>query len=158
MMLFSEKEIKSRYQKIFNGEEKIRLSAGVALINPDNEVLLERRSDCGWWGITGGALNKGENILNCAKREIYEECGIEIQTNDLSFLNIYSDPEHGRILQYHDNRVYLIDFIFFIKGSFFDFKMSDESIELKFFRFNNLPSLIVPPAKVPLKDLGNLFL
>ena len=112
----------------------------------------------------GGALQevlliKEKIFLNCVKREIFEECGIEIQTNDLSFLNIYSDPEHGRILQYHDNRDYLIDFIFFIKGTFFfDFKMSDESIELKFFRFNNLPSLIVPPAKVPLRDLSNLFL
>ena len=68
MMLFSEKEIESRYQKIFNGEEKIRLSAGVALINAENEVFLERRSDYGWWGITGGAFNKGENIFKLCKK------------------------------------------------------------------------------------------
>jgi len=158
MTFFSEQEIESRYQKIFNGEEKIRLSSAVALINTKNQILLERRSDCGWWGITGGALNKGENILNCAKREIFEECGIEIETKDLSFLNIYSDPKNGRILQYHDNRVYLIDFIFFIRGNFFDFKMSNESIEIKFFKFDNLPSLIVPPARAPLIDLRKLFL
>jgi len=157
-MLFSEKEIESRYQNIFNGKEKIRLSAAVALINMENEVLLERRSDCGWWGITGGALKEGENIINCAKREVYEECGVKIQTHDLSFLNIYSDPKNGRILQYHDNRVYMIDFIFFIRRPFHYFKMSHESIELQFFKFNNLPSLIVPPAKAPLQDLSDLYL
>ena len=116
-MVFSNKEIKYRYQKEFNGNEKIRLGAAVALINLENQVLLEKRSDCGWWGITGGGLDKGENIFDCAKREIFEECGIKIEIKDLSFLKIYSDPGEGRILQYHDNRIYLIDFVFFLRIS-----------------------------------------
>ena len=37
---------------------------------------------------------------------------------DLSLLNIYSDPKEGRILQYKDNRIYLIDFVFFSAGDF----------------------------------------
>ena len=61
-MVFSNKEIKYRYQKIFNGNEKLRIGVAVALINLENQVLLEKRSDCGWWGVTGGGLNKGENI------------------------------------------------------------------------------------------------
>tara|TARA_A100001388_G_C28503195_1_gene372618 strand:+ start:93 stop:566 length:474 start_codon:yes stop_codon:yes gene_type:complete len=157
-MVFSNKEIKYRYQKEFNGNEKIRLGAAVALINLENQVLLEKRSDCGWWGITGGGLDKGENIFDCAKREIFEECGIKIEIKDLSFLKIYSDPGEGRILQYHDNRIYLIDFVFFLKGIYVDLVMSNESLELKFFKLDNLPSLIVPPAQRPLKDLSNLFL
>ena len=157
-MVFSNKEIKYRYQKIFKGNEKLRIGVAVALINLENQVLLEKRSDCGWWGVTGGGLNKGENIFKCAEREIFEECGIRIEKKDLSLLNIYSDPKEGRILQYKDNRIYLIDFVFFLQGIFGDLIISEESLELKFFELDNLPPLIVPPAQSPLNDLRNLFL
>ena len=41
-MVFSNKEIKYRYQKIFNGNEKLRIGVAVALINLENQVLLEK--------------------------------------------------------------------------------------------------------------------
>ena len=75
-MVFSQKEINLRYQNFFNGEETIRLGVAVALINQKNEILLEKRSDCGWWGVTGGKLDLGETVQDCAVREIKEECNV----------------------------------------------------------------------------------
>ena len=156
-MTFSQKEIYSRYQKHFTGGEKIRIGVAVALINLKNEILLEKRSDCGWWGVTGGKLDLGETVQECAAREINEECGISIELSNLRLIGVYSNPEEGRILQYPDNRVHLIDIVYLLRSSFKQLKKSDESIELKFFSFDNLPNLIVPPAVVPLKDISRVL-
>ena len=156
-MVFSQKEINLRYQKIFNGQEKIRLGVAVALINQENEILLEKRSDCGWWGVTGGKLDLGETVKDCAIREIKEECNVLIESKLLKLVGVYSDPEEGRILQYPDNRVHLIDVVYIYKRIYFELKKSHESLELKFFSFDNLPKLIVPPAVKPLYDISTIF-
>lgn len=156
-MAFTQKEIDFRYQRHFNGKEKIRLGVAVALINLKNEILLERRSDCGWWGVTGGKLDLGETVQDCAVREIKEECNFLIESNNLNLVGVYSNPKEGRILQYPDNRVHLIDIVYFLKRDYFKLEKSHESLELKFFKFDNLPELIVPPAIKPLNDISCIF-
>ena len=156
-MLFSKNEINLRYQKFFNGKEKIRLGVAVALINKKNEILLEKRSDCGWWGVTGGKLDLGETVQDCAVREIKEECNVLVESKLLKLVGVYSDPEEGRILQYPDNRVHLIDIVYIFKSNYFELKKSHESLELKFFTFDRLPDLIVPPAIKPLQDIYTIF-
>jgi len=156
-MEFSQKEVNLRYQKSFNGQESIRLGVAVALINEKNEILLEKRSDCGWWGVTGGKLDLGETVQDCAVREIKEECNVLIETKLLRLVGVYSDPKEGRILQYPDNRIHLIDIVYILKRSYFELKKSHESLELKFFTFDQLPDLIVPPAIKPLEDISNII-
>ena len=156
-MRFSKKDIDFRYQKTFNGKEKIRLGVAVALINLKNEILLEKRTDCEWWGVTGGKLDLGETIQDCAVREIKEECNVLIESKLLKLIGVYSDPEEGRILQYPDNRVHLVDIVYLIQKKFFRLKKSEESLDLKFFNFNKLPDLIVPPAIKPLEDISKIF-
>ena len=159
MNIFSKEEINKRYQYILNGKENIRVGVAVALINEAKDILLERRKDCGWWGVTGGKLDVGETIEQCAIREIQEECNIKLVDEDLNLLGVYSNPKEGRILQYPDNRVHLVDVVFFTHpNNFTNLKISDESLEIRFFRFNNLPKLIVPPALTPLADISKLFL
>ena len=157
MIIFSKKQIQSRYQNHFNGKEKQRIGVAVALINQKNEILLERRSDCGWWGLTGGKLDLGETVENCALREIKEECNVLINLKSLMLVGVYSNPKEGRILQYPDNRVHLIDLVYIYRDKFFHLKKSHESLELKFFSFDKLPILIVPPAIKPLKDISIIF-
>tara|TARA_B100001248_G_scaffold242196_1_gene209568 strand:- start:8225 stop:8698 length:474 start_codon:yes stop_codon:yes gene_type:complete len=156
-MRFSKKDIDFRYQKTFNGKEKIRLGVAVALINLKNEILLEKRTDCEWWGVTGGKLDLGETVQECAIREIKEECNLVIEEKNLTLLGVYSNPKEGRILQYPDNRVHLIDVVYTLKNNFQNLKKSEESLELKFFSFDNLPNLIVPPAITPLIDMSKLY-
>ncbi len=156
-MVFTQEEINLRYQNFFNGKETIRLGVAVALINQKNEILLEKRSDCGWWGVTGGKLDLGETVQDCAVREIKEECNVLVESKLLKLVGVYSDPEEGRILQYPDNRVHLIDIVYIFKSNYFELKKSHESLELKFFTFDRLPDLIVPPAIKPLQDIYTIF-
>ncbi len=154
-MTFTEKEIKFRYQINFTGEEKIRLGVVVGLINKKNQILLEQRSDCGWWGITGGKLDIGETVEECAAREIKEECNIEINQKNLELIGVYSNKNEGRILQYPDNRVHIIDIVYILKEeNFMGIKKSNESLKLEFFNFENLPNKLVPPALKPLADIS----
>ena len=151
--MFSEKQIRDRYQVNVTGDETIRLGVAVALINKNKKILLERRSDCGWWGVTGGKLDVGEIVKQCAKRELQEETGLLIETEKLEFVDIFSNPKEGRILQYPDNRVHLVDIHYLYMTNEFNFIKSSESLELKYFSFKNLPKKIVPPAVEPLNRI-----
>jgi mutator protein MutT len=55
--------------------------ANVVLINSENKILLLRRSDnldrSGVWGFPGGMIDAGESSIVAAKREVFEETGIE---------------------------------------------------------------------------------
>ena len=154
-MIFTRKEIKLRYQSNIIGSEEIRLGVAVGLVNKKNQILLEQRSDCGWWGMTGGKLEIGESIEECAAREVKEETNFEINQNHLELIGIYSNKNEGRILQYSDNRVHLIDIVFTLKVENLEsIKKSNESLKLEFFDFNKLPTLIVPPAEKPLGDIS----
>ena len=98
-------------------------------------------------------FSKRNKFKICAVREINEECGLRIEKKDLKLVGVYSNPEEGRILQYPDNRVHLIDVVYLMKRKFSQLRKSDESLELKFFPLNALPNLIVPPAVAPIKDI-----
>jgi len=150
----SEALISQRYQKVLNGTETTRLGVALALIDQNLRILLERRSDVGWWGLTGGRIDPGETPLECAIREVNEETGLVINPEPIMLLDIYGDPEDGRILQYPDCRVHLIDIVYY---TFIDaalpLTLSLESLELHFFHSFAIPSTVVPPAQRPLHDL-----
>jgi ADP-ribose pyrophosphatase YjhB (NUDIX family) len=49
----------------------------VVVINDAGEILLQRRSDNGLWGLPGGIMDPGEEPGPAAAREVTEETGIE---------------------------------------------------------------------------------
>ena len=64
---------------------------GVVIINSKKEVLLQKRSrfkktNPSKWGICGGKVDLGENTLDAACRETYEEIGIVIDKQKLKLL------------------------------------------------------------------------
>ena len=137
-----------------NGFESVRLGVAVALIDEFNRLLLELRSDVSMWGLTGGRLDPGETPLACGCREVKEETGLTYKEDDLNLLNIYGDPNDGRILQYPDACVHLIDIVYYTRvNSHESLSISDESISLKFFNASSLPNQIVSPALKPITDL-----
>jgi len=143
-----------RYGSMLNGLETVRLGVAVALIDEYGRLLLELRSDVSLWGITGGKLDPGETPLECGCREIMEETGLQFNPDDLTLFNIYGDPSDGRILQYPDNRVHLIDIVYTARvDSTQHLAMSNESLSFSYFTSQSLPSKIVPPAVRPIRDL-----
>lgn len=56
------------------------------LVNEDNEVLMmqEAKKSCaGKWYLPAGRMEKGENIMEAAIREVLEETGLHIKINTL---------------------------------------------------------------------------
>ena len=66
-------------------------------------VLVHQRSDNGWWGFPGGAIEVGESLKECLVREAQEETGLLI--NPVALTSIDSDPTLGALCQYPDGNV-----------------------------------------------------
>ena len=80
----------------------VGVAAGV--FNAAGEVLLAKRSRpprAGSWGLPGGLLDLGETLEDGARREVSEECGVEVAIGGIAgvFEPITRDEE-GRV-EYH---------------------------------------------------------
>lgn len=68
--------------KCFLKPGEYHLVVHIWIVSPKGELLLQRRSDQkklmpGEWAATGGAAVSGETSFQAAKRELFEELGIE---------------------------------------------------------------------------------
>ncbi len=131
----------------------IRIGVGL-LIYKAEKLLLEKRKDCGKWGLIGGGVDIGETVEDTAIRECIEETSIKLEKENLRFFGLYSDIEQRRIIQYRDNCFHAIDIIYTyqIKEKNLNLKKSHESTDIDFFSITSLPKNIVPPAKDPIND------
>ncbi|MGV8141282.1 MAG: nucleotide triphosphate diphosphatase NUDT15 [Candidatus Woesearchaeota archaeon] len=72
------------------------VTVGVIIIK-DGKFLLGKRLNAigaGTWGMPGGKLEFGEDIADCAKREVYEETGLKIKNiRSGSYTNDYFQEE-----------------------------------------------------------------
>ena len=157
--MWSLEEIKKRYSSCFSEKTKVRLGTGVFIISKTNKILMEKRSDCGWWGIPGGKIEVGETASEAIIREIKEETSINLNKDNLKLMGVYSNPTEGRILTYPDQQVHLIDIIFSINlNKKYSIILSEESLEMKFFSRKMLSEekYLVPPCVKPINDWLNL--
>lgn len=139
-------------------QTRVKITAGAVVLDPCGELLLEKRTDNGLWGLPGGGVLPGETLAATAIREIREETGFNVELT--GFLGIYSDPQDGRIVCYPDNGdlVHIIDVIFIARIISGNLRVSCESLEVGFFSRNGLPKDIVMPAIHPIRDyLGGKF-
>lgn len=69
----------------------------VLITNEDGEVLLIRTiiSRHGWWTLPGGGVERHEALASAAKRELYEETGIEKSLEAFTHLRTIPKAELG---------------------------------------------------------------
>lgn len=136
-------------------KSEIKLGVGVFVLNDSGQILLEKRSDCGLWGLLGGKIEPGESVADAAVREVKEESGLDIRITRL--LGIYSEPA-DRIVVYPDNfdERHLIDIVLEAVISGGSLTISEESLELRFFERMELPKdlALAPPAREAIRDYG----
>ncbi|HEX7588110.1 MAG TPA: NUDIX hydrolase [Anaerolineae bacterium] len=80
------------------------------VVRRDASVLLVQRGNPprrGAWSLPGGAVELGESLREAARREVLEECGIEIALGELIDAVDLMQRDDERRLQYH---YVLIDF------------------------------------------------
>ncbi len=128
----------------------VRAGVGVIIRDERGRILLEKRSDCGLWGIPGGSVEPGESVERTAVREIREETGLTVRVTRL--FGVYSGGG-ARLVTFPERVVQLVDTLVeaeIVRGKL---KCSPESEELAFFPLNELPKGIVPPAQKIFSDL-----
>ncbi len=115
------------------------VGAGIVLLNQQDQVLLQLRSDTKNWGTPGGALELGESFEQGARRELMEETGLEAGL--LTLVDIYSGEEfHG--FYPNGDEVYLISMMFAARYAGGKIQVTDhEGTDLKFFPLDQLPPL-----------------
>lgn len=112
-----------------------------AIIKYKDLYLFESRADCDQWSLVGGGMEDDESLEDCALREIFEETGIEIKSENLNLIKIYSCP--SRIAEYPDGNVIRIVSVVFeiILESKPNLICSEESLELKWVKRNEITNL-----------------
>ncbi|MBA3792322.1 MAG: NUDIX domain-containing protein [Rubrobacter sp.] len=122
----------------------------LAIISCDGALLLERRSDCGRWGLVGGGIEAEESLEAALHREVREETGLEVVGQDL--FAVFPGP--SRIVRYPDgNVVRLVTFVYEVEvEDFGTLRHSEESEELRFFRSEQLPALDVIETARPILE------
>ena len=73
----------------------MKQTAGIIVLN-DDKVLLCQRSDSGEWAIPMGHMEEGEDPMDCAYREFYEETNLEI-TDPIKYLGKIKRYKSGKI-------------------------------------------------------------
>ena len=73
----------------------MKQTAGIIILSND-KVLLCKRSDSGQWAIPMGHMEEGEDPMDCAYREFYEETNLEI-TNPIKYLGKIKRYKSGKI-------------------------------------------------------------
>ncbi|WP_100406955.1 NUDIX domain-containing protein [Bacillus solitudinis] len=129
------------------------VKAGVAVIifNEEYQVLLQKRTDVGLWGIPSGHIEIGETVSEAAIREVKEETNLEIRIKKL--IGVYSDP-NSQVFVYPKGKViHFITTCFLAEITGGELKCnSSESQEIKFFEQQKLPQDLLEMHPRWLKD------
>ncbi|MCD4754025.1 MAG: NUDIX domain-containing protein [Anaerolineaceae bacterium] len=117
----------------------IAISARAIVRDQQGNILFVRRSDNGDWVMPAGSIELGESILECVKREVKEETGLNVIS--AIPMAIYSDPRFSFITSYGDpyqmfTVVFLVD-----QWSGILLSETDETVDANFFDQENLPSI-----------------
>lgn len=117
----------------------IGLGATTLVFNDKKELLLNLRSDTNTWGIPGGSMELYEDIKDTAIRELKEEAGINAE--NLELVDVLSGKEY--YFEYpNGDRMCTVIVLFKVLNYTGTIKVSDnESKELKFFSFDDLPNM-----------------
>lgn len=113
------------------------------VVNDAGEVLLERRSDNGRWGMPGGVQELGENIAGTVRREVLEETGISVEV--IGLVGIFTDP--GHVIEFSDGEVRQeFSLCFRARPISGEIKVSSESFEVRWVPRSEVDSLDMAPT------------
>ena len=125
--------------------------AVVLLFNEQGEVLLEERSDDGYFDFPGGGIDPKESGEAAAKRELEEETGLI--ADELRLFNVYTG-EITKYVYFNGDVIYGVDLVYLCDKYHGEMKPQLEEVKkLKFYKLDNLPSKMSIRNKQIIKDL-----
>ncbi|MEH7336907.1 NUDIX hydrolase [Neobacillus drentensis] len=146
-------EYTKEIRELIGNRPLILVGATIIVMNDKKEILFQHRSDTKEWGLPGGAMEIGETLEETAERELFEETGlkaIRLKFIDiLSGSNLYFKYPNG-------DEVYNVICVYLAEETSGELAMNDgESLDLKYFSLNELPSQIDERAKLIIEKYFN---
>lgn len=142
-------------RELIGNKPIIMAGAAILVINEENEILLQHRTDNDSWGFIGGSMELGETFENTAKREAFEEAGIVI--DEMELFNIYSGIE---MYNRYPNGDEVYNVVALFRAIKYKGEITPDGIEskdLRFFSLNNIPNKINPPDVHIINDIKNKY-
>lgn len=124
--------------------------ASVIVENPHGEILLHLRSDNHCWAYPGGTVDIDEEVEEAARRELKEETGI--QAGELQLFGVFSGKDMRHVYPNGDE-ISNVDIVYLCR-KYTGEAVPDyqESNEVRFFPWRQLPENISPPCVRALKQ------
>ena len=130
-------------RRIVGHRPLLQCAASIIIENDQGEVLLGRRTDNLKWGYSGGSIELGETVEECARRELSEEMGLTAQ--ELEFFMINSGEETHYIYPNGDE-VYNVEIVYLCHDwQGIPRPQEEEFSELQFFAVQDIPEDISDP-------------
>ena len=127
------------------GHRPIVYGAGSIIVeNEAGEILLGRRTDNRLWGYSGGGMELGETVEECARRELLEEMGLT--ANDLELFMVHSGEE-AHMVYPNGDEVYYLEVIYICRSYRGEPRRQPEELsELRFFAPQDITLDMISPS------------
>ena len=112
--------------------QKVIMTGRAIIVENEKILLVSKNKD--FWVVPGGMADNNENIIECLKRELYEELGISIEPLNLFYV---SELEDGR---FKNKKIELFFKCKIVKGLLNE-KWQDPDGMVKFAQFFSLNDL-----------------
>jgi len=123
--------------------------AVVIILNDKNEILLQERKP-GLFGLPGGLMDLGESLEETARREVFEETGLNVM--DLELCQVFSEPDYYFKIDNGDE-FYSVTVVYQSKNFTGNLQIrEDETLSLGFYPLNQLPTQLLASNKNFLKQ------
>lgn len=127
-------------RKIVGHRPLLQVGASVIVVDENNRILLQLRTDNHCWGYAGGSVELDEVVENAAKRELFEETGLVAEK--LELFGVFSGPDTHYIYPNGDE-VSNVDIVYICKKYHGNLKCQEDEVdELKFFSIDEIPNNI----------------
>ena len=128
-----------------------RVGIATIIINSENKILLGlRKSELGTntWAPPGGKLELGEELKDCAIRELKEEANLTTTTNNLKLIGVTNDI--------FDSETHYITIYYEVDNYSGELKVMepDKCEKWEWFESNNLPSNLFLPFQNIIKEIN----
>ncbi|BAZ09383.1 mutator MutT homolog [Calothrix sp. NIES-4071] len=129
--------------------------AAVLIFDKHNRLLLQHRKDNQQWGLIGGSMEIGESLEDTARREVYEETGLELL--ELEWFELFSGKE---LIYECPNGDVVVNVVAVYTARRFRGELKadkEEAHEVRFFNLKELPLELSPPDKPVIERFREQF-
>ncbi len=127
----------------------VQTGASIIVEDAMGRILMQQRTDDGTWSYPGGRIEIDETVEDGARREVLEECGLEV--GEMTLLGVFSGTELNHIYP-NGNEVCGIDIVYIshdYKGTLTS--QDGEARQMGFYPIDALPQ---PISAMNAKQLG----